>query len=141
MKGSIKKEDIKPYVESGVIKHFGETDNIAQYYAMSSVFVLPTTFREGTPRVILEAMSSARPIITTFTPGCKETVMDGENGFFTPTHDPKALAEKMEYFILHLEKVADMGAKRLELCKNKYEVDIINENIIKFMKLSICNNI
>lgn len=132
---SIKNEEIKPYVESGVIEHFGETDNIAQYYEMTSVFVLPTAYREGTPRVILEAMACARPIITTFTPGCKETVVDSENGFFTPTHDPETLAEKMEYFILHPEKVAEMGAKSLEVCKNKYEVGIINENMIKFMKL------
>ena len=117
------------------MEHFGETDNIAKYYEMTSVFVLPTAYREGTPRVILETMACAHPIITTFTPGCKETVVDGENGFFTPIHDSETLVEKMEYFILHPEKVAEMGAKSLEMCKNKYEVGIINENMIKFMKL------
>ena len=50
---------------------------------MTSVLVLPTAYREGTPRVILEAMASARAIITTNTPGRKETIIKEENGFFT----------------------------------------------------------
>ena len=131
--GAITAEDLMPYVNDGTVELFPETDNLAQYYAMTSVFVLPTAYREGTPRVILEALASARAVITTFTPGCKETVTDGVNGFFVPTHNPEKVAEKMTYFIEHPENIAEMGAASLELCKNKYEISIINKNMLSIM--------
>lgn len=130
---AITAEDLMPYVNDGTVELFPETDNIAQYYAMSSVFVLPTAYREGTPRVILEALASARAIITTFTPGCKETVKDGVNGFFVDIHSPNDCAEKMIHFIKHPEDIERMGAESLELCQNKYEISIINRNMIDIM--------
>lgn len=130
---SITEEDLMPYVNDGTVKLFPETDNIAQYYAKSSVFVLPTAYREGTPRVILEALASARAIITTFTPGCKETVKDGVNGFFVAIHAPADCAEKMMHFIKHPEDIERMGKESLELCKNKYEVSIINRKMLSIM--------
>lgn len=135
MQDGVKAEDIAPYVEGGIVEHFPETDNIAQYYAQTSVFVLPTAYREGTPRVILEAMASARPIITTRTPGCKETVVDGVNGFFVPVHNAEALATAMEYFAQHPDRIAEMGAESLRICREKYEVSIINRRMLDIMHL------
>lgn len=132
---AIAKEDLVPYIDDGTIELFPETDNVAQYYAQSSVFVLPTAYREGTPRVILEALASARAVITTFTPGCKETVKDGVNGFFVPVHDPQAIAEKMLYFIEHPEAVSMMGAESLKRCECKYDVRIINKEMLDIMAL------
>ena len=132
---AITEGELMPYVNDGTVELFPETDNIAQYYAMSSVFVLPTAYREGTPRVILEAMASARAVITTFTPGCKETVKDGVNGFFVDIHSPKDCAEKMSYFIEHPEEIERMGKESLQLCKNKYDVSIINANMLKIMNV------
>lgn len=130
---AITAEDLMPYVNEGIVEFFSETDNIAQYYAKSSVFVLPTAYREGTPRVILEALASARAIITTFTPGCKETVKDGINGFFVLIHNPEDCAEKMTHFIEHPDDIEKMGVESLELCKNKYEISIINRNMLSIM--------
>ena len=135
MQDGVKEEEVAPYVEAGIVEHFPETDQIVQYYAQTSVFVLPTAYREGTPRVILEAMASARPIITTNTPGCKETVIEGQNGFFVPVHDVKALATVMEYFIVHPERIAEMGARSLEICRKKYEVSIINRKMLEIMSV------
>lgn len=132
---AIKEEDLMPYVKDGTVELFPETDNIAQYYTMSSVFVLPTAYREGTPRVILEALASARAIITTFTPGCKETVEDGINGFFVEIHSPEDCAKKMIHFIEYPEDVEKMGRRSFELCKNKYDVSIINKNMIDIMEV------
>jgi glycosyltransferase involved in cell wall biosynthesis len=130
---AITAEDLMPYVNDGTVELFPETDNIAQYYAMSSVFVLPTAYREGTPRVILEAMASARAIITTFTPGCKETVMDGVNGFFVPIHSPLSIAEKVLFFIENPEAIERMGGESYLLCKRKYEVSIINDKMLSII--------
>ena len=135
MPDGVKPEEVAPYVVDGIVEHFPETDQIDKYYAQASVFVLPTAYREGTPRVILEAMASARPIITTNTPGCKETVIEGQNGFFVPIHDAKALAKKMEYFIIHPEKIAEMGKRSLELCQEKYEISKVNQHMLKIMEI------
>lgn len=128
-------EEMMPFVNDGIVELFPETDDIPKYYAMTSVFVLPTAYREGTPRVILEAMASARAIITTNTPGCKETVVEGENGFFVPTHNPEVLAEKMETFVKNPSIVAQFGQNSYEICKKKYEVSIINKRMMEIMNL------
>lgn len=130
---AIKEEELMPFIEEGTIELFPETDDIPKYYAMTSVFVLPTAYREGTPRVILEAMASARAIITTNTPGCKETVVEGENGYFTGIHDPENLAEKIIIFIKNPKKIEAFGQKSLEICKNKYEVSITNSRMLEIM--------
>ena len=130
---AIKEEELMPFINDGTVELFPETDNIPQYYAMTSVFVLPTAYREGTPRVILEAMASARAIITTNTPGCKETVVEGENGYFVPTHNPEVLAEKMMIFINNLKRIEACGQKSFVICKNKYEVSIINSRMLEIM--------
>lgn len=132
---AIPEEDFMPYVNDGTVELFPETDNVSQYYAKSSVFVLPTAYREGTPRVILEALASARAIITTYTPGCKETVSDGVNGFFVPIHSPKELAEKIIYFIENPLEIERMGNASLQLCKTKYEISIINNKMLEFMHI------
>lgn len=135
MQDGITQEELDPYLNENIVTIYPETDNIAEFYAKTSVFVLPTAYREGTPRVILEAMASARAVITTYTPGCKETVTEGVNGFFIPIHNPKILAEKMIYFINNPDKIEIMGKASLELCKRKYEVSIINNVMMNLMKI------
>lgn len=132
---AIAPEDIMPYVDDGTVELFPETNDITKYYAMSSVFVLPTYYREGTPRVILEAMACGRPIITTKTPGCKETVVDGHNGFFVKQKDPYQLALFCEKFILNPDLVKIMGQNSYDICKEKYDVKKVNLQMLKIMSL------
>lgn len=132
---AIKPEEIMPFVDDGTIELFPETDDIPKYYAMSSVFVLPTAYREGTPRVILEAMASARAIITTNTPGCKETVVECENGLFTEIHNPENLAEKILFFVKNPESIQKYGKRSYEICTTKYDVSIINKEMLKIMSV------
>lgn len=131
---SIKKEDLKPYIEQGIIEHHGETDDVRKYYAQSSVFVLPS-YAEGTPRTVLEAMAMARPIITTDAPGCRETVLNGENGFLVEVGNVEELARKIEWFIHNKEMIPQMGKKSLVYCQEKFEVDKINSNMLEIMNI------
>lgn len=135
MNDAVPRECVEEYTCTGIAEHFQETDNILEYYAQSSVFVLPTYYREGTPRVILEAMACARPIITTFSPGCKETVVDGINGFFVEQKNPKQLAEKMIHFIKNPDLLDRMGQASLAMCAEKYNVVKVNESMLKIMAL------
>src|SRR5690554_1029195 len=81
---SIKREELDAWIESGDIEYLGRLSDVRPALANAHVFVLPTYYREGVPRTILEAMAMGRPIITTDAPGCRETVVEGENGFLVP---------------------------------------------------------
>lgn len=134
MQDAIPQEVFAPFVEKGIIEHFPETDDVASFYGQCSVYVLPS-YREGTPRTVLEAMASARPIITTFTPGCKGTVEEGQNGFLVPVRDVETLAERMIYFLEHPDRIMEMGAASLALCREKYEVSIVNKQMLEIMEI------
>lgn len=131
---AIKRKTLEPYIKDGTIEYFGEQEDVRSFISLCNVYVLPSYY-EGTPKTILEAMAMGRPIITTAVPGCKETVIDGKNGFLIPPKDVNVLVEKMEWFILNQEKIEEMGIQSFNICKAKFDVKKVNEDIIKLMKL------
>lgn len=132
-KNAVSLELLKPYIKSGVVNYIPETNEVEKYVAESSVFVLPSYYREGIPKTLLEGTAMGRPIITTDTPGCRETVIKYENGLFVKTRDAKDLAEKMIWMIEHKNKLQKMGDKSFEICKKKFEIGIINEKMMGVM--------
>ncbi|NPV29982.1 MAG: glycosyltransferase family 4 protein [Firmicutes bacterium] len=131
---AIGKKEVEAWVAEGVIEYLGETDDVRPYLAACSVYVLPS-YREGTPRSVLEAMAVGRPVITTDSPGCRETVKDGVNGFLVPVKNSVALAEAMERFILNPEIIVEMGKKSREIAEQKYDVHRVNQVILEAMGL------
>ncbi len=131
---SISQEDLNTYIDRGIIEHFGETDTVADYYKQCSVYVLPS-YREGTPRTVLEAMSMGRAVITTDAPGCRETVIDGETGYLVPIQNGQAVADKMIKFIENPELVGTMGNASYQYCKSKFEVNKVNKDMLKYLKI------
>ncbi len=133
--GGIKKEQLDELNNTGIINYPGFVINVNEWIKISDVFVLPSYYREGLPRSTQEAMSIGRPVITTNCPGCKETVNDGINGFLIPPWSPDMLAEKMIYFIENPEHIEIMGLKSYEIAKNNYDSKIVNEKLLKYMKI------
>ncbi len=131
---SISREELQPYIDNGIIEYYGETPDVRGFYKKCSVYVLPS-YREGTPRTVLEAMATKRPIITTDAPGCRETVIDGENGFLVKAKDVDSLYKKMLYFIDNPNIITEMGQKSLEYCKEKFDVEKVNNNLLNIMKV------
>ena len=128
-------EKLQSYVDDGIVELIPETDDVPFYLKQCRVFCLPTYYREGVPRVNLEALSMGRPIITTFMPGCKETVIDGKNGFFVRTKDIDDLVDKMIWMIENKKNVDNMSDVSFKLCKQKFEVSIINKEMINIMEI------
>lgn len=126
---SLKREEINKYIDKKIIQYHEETDNVYEFIKQSSVIVLPS-YREGVPRVCLEAMSTGRPLLTTNVPGCRETVNESKNGFLVNPKDYVALAGKMEWFIINEESIKEMGEESFKFCKKKYEVREVNKHII-----------
>ncbi len=125
---------IKAWQDLGLVEIYGETSDVRPYIAASSVYVLPS-YREGTPRTVLEAMAMGRPIITSDAPGCRETVVEGVNGFLVPIKNAEALAEAMVKFIKKPALMAVMGAESRRIAEEKYDVRKVNEAINKAMGL------
>ena len=128
-------EEIDAWRARGV-EYLGATREVRPYLARSSVFVLPTYYREGLPRTILEALATGRPIITTDTPGCRETVVPGENGLLVPPRDVPALARAMEQLAGDPERVRSMGAHARQLAQQHFRVDKVNAQLLSEMGLT-----
>jgi len=112
----------------------GAVEDVRPEITLASAYVLPS-YREGTPRSVLEAMSMGRAIITSDAPGCRETVVEGQNGFLTPLKDVDAIVAAMEKFIVDPGLATTMGAASRQLAEEKFDVDKVNDAILEFMGL------
>ena len=120
-------------ISQGIINLVGKVNDVRPYINKCRVFVLPS-YHEGMPRTVLEAMAMGRPIITTDAPGCRETIIEGVNGFKIPVKD-KTLAEKMIWMIEHREEVQKMGYESRRICEEKFDVYKVNQTILETIGL------
>ncbi len=132
MQDALPKEYVQTFIDDGIVERFEETSDVRPYYAQCSVYVLPS-FREGTPRTVLEAMAMGRPIITTDANGCRETVQDAVNGFLVPIRNIDNLVKAMEVFIGNPLCISYMGELSRQYCQDKYEVMKVNQEIMSGM--------
>lgn len=133
--GALTEVELRQVIKASIIEYPGHVNNVSDWITKSSVFVLPSYYREGVPRSTQEAMAIGRPIITTDVPGCRETVIDGVNGFLVEKWNPKALAEKMIYFIEHPEQIKKMGDESYKLAQEKFDADKVNKRLINMLGL------
>ncbi len=132
---SIGQKELQRWQAEGVIEYLGRLSDIRSAFADAGIYVLPSYYREGTPRTVLEAMAMGRPVITTDAPGCRETVVNGQNGFLIPIKDPESLEEAMERFIQEPELVEKMGKQSLRIAREKYDVRKVNQQIMDGLEL------
>lgn len=132
--GALQQTELDSLISSNIIQYPGHVSNIKDWIADSHVFVLPS-YREGVPRSTQEAMATGRAIITTDVPGCRETVINGVNGFLVPQWNPDALAEKMIYFIEHPEQIRVMAAESYKIAVEKFDADKVNQRLINILGL------
>ena len=117
--------DFKALETKGIIHYLGSKMDVKPYIRNSHATILPS-YGEGMSNVLLESASSARPIITTDNPGCRETVIDGETGFIYPGGDVDALVETIERFLsLSNEEKRKMGERGREYVKENFSRDIV----------------
>jgi glycosyltransferase involved in cell wall biosynthesis len=131
---SIRAPELAEWQADGTIDYLGYLDDVRPAFAAARVYVLPS-YREGTPRTVLEAMAMGRPIVTTDAPGCRETVVDGVNGFLVPVRDDVALEAALERFILDPSLAERMGRESLAIAREKYDVHKVNAVIMAAMDL------
>ena len=131
---SIEQQELDNWIKDGTINFWGKLADVRPAIAASSIYVLPS-YREGTPRTVLEAMAMGRPIITTDAPGCRETVTDGVNGFLVPVKSVEGLTEAMEKFIAAPVLINTMGKASRQIAEEKFDVHAVNNFMLKEMGL------
>lgn len=129
---AIPADEIKGWVDEGLIVWHGGKEDVRPHLAACHVYVLPS-YREGTPRTVLEAMATGRPVVTSDAPGCRQTVVQGRTGLLVPVRDEVALAEALEYFLLHPERIAEMGSQARSHVERHYDVDLVNHQMLRLM--------
>jgi glycosyltransferase involved in cell wall biosynthesis len=130
----IKLSDIQNYIDDDVIHYHGSQSDVRPFIRDAAVLVLPS-YREGVPHTVLEAMSTGRAILTTDVAGCRETVVNGKNGFLVRPYAIDDLGEKMIWMIENPKKVKEMGKNSLLMAKEKFEEKKVNSIILNTMNL------
>lgn len=129
----IKLEELQSWVKQGNIQYLGEIDTVQNILALCRFYVLPS-YREGTPRSSLEALSTGRPIITTDVAGCRETVIHKKNGLLVPHKNSKSLAEAMITLLEEKNEIIQaMGKESYLIAKEKYQIERVNKNILSII--------
>lgn len=132
---AISQGELDDWVASGALIFLGRLDDVRPAIAQSAVYVLPS-YREGTPRTVLEAMAMGRAIITTDAPGCRETVVDGDNGFLVPVRSVDALVAAMRAFIHDPSLLTRMGIRSRQIAEEKYDVRKVNAVMLQEMGIA-----
>lgn len=121
--GSISREQIDAWTDTGFVEWWGRCSNMPEVFAGVHVVCLPTAYGEGVPKVLIEAASCGRPIIATDAPGCREIVVDGENGLLVPVGNVDALAKAILQLVQSPELREKMGRAGRQRVKDHFSIE------------------
>jgi len=129
---AIRQSELDAWIQEGVVEFLGRMADVRPAIAKASVYVLPS-YREGTPRTVLEAMAVGRAIITTDAPGCRETVVDGVNGLLVPVREVAPLVAAMQQLLDSPRLLSSMGQQSRRLVIEKFDVHKVNAVMLNEM--------
>jgi len=127
---SIPEKQLKEWHEQGIVEWWGLRSKMENIFTQSHIVCLPTMYREGVPKVLIEAASCGKPIITTDSPGCREIVQDGINGILVPTKDSKALEKAILKLVKSPNLRETMGKKGRDLVLREFSLEIVNKETL-----------
>ena len=127
---SIPNAQLSEWHELGIVEWWGERGNMHEMLTQAHIVCLPS-YREGLPKVLLEAASCGKPIIATDVPGCREIVHNGENGILVPLKDSSSLASAMKELINNPEKRKIIGINGRRLVENEFSEEIVVSQTLK----------
>ena len=121
---------LKDWNDSGAVEWWGRRNDMPQVFALASVVCLPSFYREGVPKVLVEAAACARPIVTTDTPGCREVVRERANGLLVPPRDVPALADAIDLLIRSPDERRRMGACGRRIVEAEFSVESVVDSTL-----------
>ncbi len=133
---AISEKQLQHWVNEGIVEWWGERSDMPAIMQKAHIVCLPS-YREGMPRVLVEAAASGRPIITTDVPGCRDIVQPEINGLLVPAKNSMALAAAMEKLIINPELRRMLGQKGRELVKDEYALETVIQQTLTIYDLLI----
>jgi len=124
-------EQLEQWEDEGVIEWWGYQESMPDVFAQSHIVCLPSKYREGVPKVLIEAASCGRSIVTTDMPGCREIVQDGENGILVPPDDGRAVADAVIQLLEDAKLRAKMGDEGRTLVQKEFSVERVVEKTVE----------
>jgi len=122
---SISEKILRRWHTEGAVEWWGYRSDMPKVLSKAHIIVLPTTYGEGVPKILIEAASCGRAIVATDIPGCREIVRNHENGFLIPPHDLKSLGKALKTLINSPELRVKMGARGSEIVKSEFSEEIV----------------
>ena len=129
---SFSEEEITAYSKLPNIAYLGKRNDIDQLIAMADAAVLPTFYREGTPRFLLEAMAMAKPILTTDMPGCNHLVKNKQNGVLVEPRNKEAIVEGLRFLLKADTK--QLGVNSEKIYKTEFSEHVVYNNLLSSYK-------
>lgn len=134
---SVPEATVKEWSKEGVVDLLGQIEAVAEVMAVADMVVLPS-YREGTPKVLLEAAAMGKPLVATDVPGCREVVQDGYNGLLVPAQNAQALAQAIETLLDDPARAVAMGANGRHKIEEEFAVDkVVQSTIQAYSRLGI----
>jgi glycosyltransferase involved in cell wall biosynthesis len=131
----ISQRELNDWIDQGNVQFLGETNDVRPFIAAAHCVVLPSYYQEGMPRILLDTNATGRLVITTDTPGCRETVLAGETGFLCNVRDAGNLAECMEKVIeMDANDIAAMGQNARKLAEDRFDDRITADVYISLLR-------
>lgn len=132
---AIPPEQLEDWEAMGVVEWWGFCDNMPDVFSQVHIVCLPS-YREGIPKVLIEAASSARPIVTTDAPGCREIVRDQVNGILVPPRDSRAVAAALRDLLRDPQRRRRMGANGRQIVEEEFSLDqVVRETMAVYERL------
>lgn len=119
---SVQQEDLLAWHNEGTVEILGHRNDVISLFATSSIVVLPS-YREGFPKVLIEAAACGRVVVTTDVPGCRDAIVKDVTGILVPPRDAVALADAIQYLIEHVELCERMGRAGRLLAEQKFSIE------------------
>lgn len=127
-RSSISEKQLQDWCAEGIVDYLGQIEKIEEVLDLATIVALPS-YREGTPRILLEAAASGKPIVATDVPGCREVVKDGVNGFLVPARDAEALADAIQRLLSQPELMEQFGRQGREMAQDFEESNVIEATV------------
>ena len=119
---AVARGEVDAWVNEGIIEWWGNRDDMPAVYAQANLVVLPTYYKEGVPKALIEAAACGRAIVTTDIPGCRDIVRDNYNGLLVKPRDPEAAARAIRTLLNAPELRREFGANGRRLATEEFDV-------------------
>lgn len=127
--GSLTADEVQSWHDRGIVRWMGKVDDVRPYLRQADIFVLPS-YREGLPRSTQEAMATGLAVITSDVPGCRETVVEGLNGFLVPVRSARGIADAMLRYLRDPDLIRQHSLESRKMAEQRFDVRVINKHMV-----------